>query len=237
MFDLLAATAGAGETDPADAPVAECDPDEPLLPEKEVLGFYLSGHPLRRVWDHAVRLGAVGMSQLGHVADGARVVVCGLVGALREINTKNGNRMGFATVEDVEGTVEVTVFPELFRQSVSHLRAGAPLLIRGRVEGTSTTRKLLAEDIRPLGPDGEGGTGSAGHCRVRVGAAAPVSDPLAALREICDAHPGPAPLSLHLEVDGTEVVVRSRTVCVRPSPAFRTAVEALFGSGSVALEA
>ena len=45
--------------------------------------------------------------------------------ALREINTKNGNRMGFATIEDVEGTIEVTMFPELFRQSAAHLRSGA----------------------------------------------------------------------------------------------------------------
>ena len=129
--------------------------EQRLLHEKEVLGFYLSGHPLRGVWDRAQRLGVVGTGQLAQVEDGARVLLCGLVSALREINTKNGNRMGFATIEDVEGTIEVTIFPELFRQSAAHLRSGAPLLVRGKVEGTSTARKLLADDIRLLPAEDE----------------------------------------------------------------------------------
>ena len=126
MFDLMGGSpAGPGvEPDLLDASVAEWDTEQRLLNEKEVLGFYLSGHPLRGVWDQAQRLGAVGTGQLGQVEDGARVLLCGLVSALREINTKNGNRMGFATIEDVEGTIEVTIFPELFRQSVTHLRSG-----------------------------------------------------------------------------------------------------------------
>src|SRR5262249_59221765 len=99
-------------------------------------------------WGEGVGVGGIG--QLAQIEDGARVLLCGLVSALREINTKNGNRMGFATIEDVEGSIEVTVFPELFRQSVTHLKSGAPILVRGKVEGTTTARKLLADDVRPL---------------------------------------------------------------------------------------
>jgi DNA polymerase-3 subunit alpha len=110
------------------------------------------------VWDRAQRLGVVGTAQLAQAEDGARVLLCGLVSALREINTKNGNRMGFATVEDVEGTIEVTIFPELFKQSVVHLRSGSPLLVRGKVEGTPTARKLLADDVRPLPAEAHRGT-------------------------------------------------------------------------------
>ena len=241
MFDLLGSTAegGAVEPDLLDASIAEWDAEQRLLNEKEVLGFYLSGHPLRGVWDRAQRLGVVGTGQLAQAEDGAKVLLCGLVSALREINTKNGNRMGFATIEDVEGSIEVTIFPELFRQSVAHLKSGSPLLVRGKLEGTSTARKILADDVRPLPADTEEravATPLPRACRVAVppdGA----GDPLPALRAICEAHRGTVPLAIRLRVDGTEVDVRSRTLRVRPSAAFVEAVEGLLGPGSVTVEA
>ncbi len=236
IFDLIGGGGEAPAPDPSETAVPEWDPDRRLLYEKEALGFYLSGHPLRRVWDQAVRLGATGIAQLSSLPDGARVVLCGLVGGLREINTKNGNRMAFVTLEDVEATVEITVFPEAFRQSTDHLRSGIPLLVRGRVEGTSTTRKVLAEDIRPLPAGQEGEATRSRCCRIRVSSASAGTDRLAALREICDAHPGSLPLYVHLELEGTEVVVHSRTVAVRSSSGLVTAVARLLGEGSIAFE-
>jgi DNA polymerase-3 subunit alpha len=240
MFDLLGSPSegAAGDGDPIDVSIPEWDPDQRLGGEKEVLGFYLSGHPLRGVWDRAERLGVVATGQLGQVEDGARVLLCGIVSALREINTKNGNRMGFATIEDVEGTIEVTIFPELFRQSSTHLRSAVPLLVRGKVEGTTTSRKLLADDIRPLpsGDDPPVASPLPSACRVAVRTDG-ASDPLPALRAICESHRGPVPLVLRLRTDGNDVDVRSRTLRVRPSPAFVEAVEGLLGAGSVTVEA
>jgi DNA polymerase-3 subunit alpha len=241
MFDLLggAAEGSATEPDLLDPSIAEWDSEQRLLNEKEVLGFYLSGHPLRGVWDRAQRLGVVGTGQLAQAEDGAKVLLCGLVSALREINTKNGNRMGFATIEDVEGTIEVTIFPELFRQSVAHLKSGSPLLVRGKVEGTSTARKLLADEVRPLPAETEERAVVAPlprACRVAIPSDV-VADPLPALRAICEAHRGTVPLALRLRVEGTEVDVRSRTLRVRPSAAFVEAVEGLLGPGSVTVEA
>ena len=161
--------------------------------------------------------------------------------ALREINTKNGNRMGFATIEDVEGTIEVTIFPELFRQSAAHLRSAAPLLVRGKVEGTATARKLLADDVRPLpAADAEDARPGAVPVAEGVPGVDPrgrTPDPLPALRAICEAHRGTVPLVLRLRADGSDVDVRSRTLRVRPSPAFVEAVEGLLGPGSVTVEA
>jgi DNA polymerase-3 subunit alpha len=237
MFDLLGGGGPAVEADPLDPSVPEWDAEQRLLNEKEVLGFYLSGHPLRGVWDDARRLGVVGTTALAGVEDGARVLLCGLVTGLREINTKNGNRMGFATIEDVEGSIEVTLFPEVFRQSAVLLRAAAPVLVRGRVEGATMPRKLLADEVRPLPAPGNAEAGPAARaCRVSVGpGAAPESLP--ALREICEAHRGSVPLALHVQVDGTEVVLRARRLRVRPSADFVQAVETLLGPATVAVEA
>jgi DNA polymerase-3 subunit alpha len=201
--------------------------------EKEVLGLYLSGHPLKRVWEQAQRGGAIAIADLSSREDGARVVLCGLIGAMREINTKNGDRMAFATLEDMEGAVELTIFPETFRQSASHLKSGVPLLVRGKVEGSPGARKLLAEDVRPLG-EAPLAAPAPSTCRVRAGTASP--EGLRALRALCEEHAGPVPLFVHLLVDGAEVVVRSRSVAVRPSSAFVAAVEGLLGGRSVRLE-
>jgi DNA polymerase-3 subunit alpha len=239
MFDILSGAGPSDEPERDDLPFREWSTDERLSFEKEVLGFYLSGHPLRGVWDRAQRLGVLATGQLGQVEDGARVLLCGLVSALREINTKNGNRMGFATIEDVEGSIEVTLFPELFRQSAAHLRSGAPLLVRGKVEGTPSARKLLADEVRPLPAETverAAVTPLLRECRVAIPADG-AGDPLPALRAICDAHRGTVPFAIRLQVDGSEVHVRSRTLRVRPSPAFVEAVEGLLGPGSVTVEA
>jgi DNA polymerase-3 subunit alpha len=232
IFDLMGGGA-APVTAPAEAPVPEWDPDQLLLYEKEVLGLYLSGHPLKRVWEQAQRGGAIAIADLASREDGARVLLCGLIGAMREINTKNGDRMAFATLEDMEGAVELTIFPETFRQSAAHLKSGVPLLVRGKVEGSPGSRKLLAEDIRPLGDVGLAAPAPA-SCRVRVGTAG--AEGLRALRAVCDEHPGPVPLVVHLQVDGGEVVIRSRSVGVQPSSAFVAAVEGLLGGRSVRLD-
>jgi DNA polymerase-3 subunit alpha len=236
IFDLLAA-AGADSRRPepnaAEPPTPEWDLDQLLLSEKEVLGFYLSGHPLKHVGDRAQRLGAIGTADLASHPDGSRVVVCGLAGRIQEVNTKKGDRMAFVTLEDMHGSVELTVFPDALRQCAAHLRSGVPLLVRGKVEGSGSPRKLLAEDIRPLPAEAEAGIAAA-VCRIRVPPPLAAPEGLRALRQICRGHAGSVPVDLHLEVDGHEVVVRSRQVTVRPSAGLVAEVEALLGAASVA---
>jgi DNA polymerase-3 subunit alpha len=158
------------------------------------------------------------------------------VSGLREINTKSGNRMGFVTLEDVEGSVEVTVFPETFRQSAAHLRSGAPVLVRGKVEGGTGTRKLLAEEIRPFPAEGTSSAVRPRRCLIRVPPGRDGTADLEALRAILSAHPGPVGLDLSLDVEATEVVIRSRTLGVTPSRELVATVEALLGADSVRFE-
>ena len=232
IFDLMSGAPGTAEAgDPADAAqraVPEWEHDQRLASEKEVLGFYLSGHPLKRVWERAVRLGAVATGGLAALPDGARVVVCGLVSSLREINTRSGSRMGFVTIEDIEGSVEATLLPETFRQGAPHLRAGGPLLVRGRLESETGSRKLLAEDVRPLPAEGNGVAEPPRSFTIRV----PYQADLAALRGILDAHPGPVPVELWVEVGGGAVLIRSKSVRVGPSRDLVGAVEALLGAAA-----
>jgi DNA polymerase-3 subunit alpha len=236
MFDLLGGPGGPVAVDPVEPDVDEWDPEQRLHHEKEVLGFYLSGHPLRGVWDRARRLGVVSTSELGQAEDGARVLLCGLVSGLREINTKSGNRMGFATLEDVEGSIEVTVFPEAFRQAATLLRGSQPILVRGKLEGEPVSRKLLAEEIRPLPADEAPATARPEPRACRITLHGAESQPLSALREACAAHQGSVPLLLHIAVEGSEIVLRCRRLGVRPTPDFLAAVGEILGPDRVVLE-
>jgi DNA polymerase-3 subunit alpha len=243
IFDLLGGTPALPAMEAVEPAVPEWDPDQLLLYEKEVLGFYLSGHPLKRVWTAAQRLGAVGTADLASREDGSRVLVCGLAGRIQEVNTKKGERMAFVTLEDMDGSVELTVFPEVFRQGAAHLRSGVPVLVRGKLESGGGQRKLLAEAIRPLASEGERPEAVAEQgdaptaCRVRIPASAAGAESLRALRHICGLYPGPVPLYLHVEVEGAEVTLRSRRVGVAASATLAAELEAILAGGSVRFDA
>ena len=130
--------------------VPEWDDDQRLAFEKEVLGFYVSGHPLARYESVVESLGVTSSADLRRQEPRRRVTLLGHVAALKETATKSGNRMAFVTLEDMDGTVEVTVFPEPYKAAAA-LRSGAsPLLVRGRVDDGDKGRVVLAEEVRLL---------------------------------------------------------------------------------------
>jgi hypothetical protein len=162
----------------------------------------------------------------------------------------------------MDGSVEITIFPEPFKASVAALRSGQPILVRGRVDGADEAKKVLAEEIRPLeavtsgspaaaslagadfrgavsadaDPFGEPSPKGAQACRIRV----PIGDDsralLDAIKRHCGEHGGNVPLFLHLLLDRREVVVRAKACSVRPAPALLEKVEALLGRGSIIIE-
>ena len=160
---------------------------------------------------------------------------------LKETTTKRGNQMAFLTLEDMEGTVEVTVFPEPFKAAASRLRSREPVLIRGRLDESDKGRVVLAEEVRALEeilreptrrPSGEGAQHA---CRLRIpGDAAPAM--LSALGRLCAEHAGPVPLFVHVLLAEQEVVLRSRAFHVSAGSPFVAAVEAVLGPGAVVVD-
>jgi DNA polymerase-3 subunit alpha len=166
----------------------------------------------------------------------------GQAAGLKETSTKSGNRMAFFTLEDMDGAVDVTVFPEPYKAAAPVLRSHEALLVRGRVDDGEKGRVILADDVRLLEQalaDGNGRprNGAAADepnaCRIRVGAG---GETLAELKRVCGEHPGRVPLFLHLVVDAQEVVVRARGLAVDGSPEFVAKAETLLGQGTVTVE-
>jgi DNA polymerase III subunit alpha len=240
FFDLLPAAPAPTAPD-ATALLPEWDDDQRLAFEKEVLGFYVSGHPLARYRSQVEALDVTSSGELAARSAGSVVSLVGHVVELKETTTKRGNHMAFLTLEDMEGTVEVTVFPEPFKAAASPLRAREPVLIRGRIDDSDKGRVVLAEEVRPLDEVlREPGIavpvrGTPRACRVRVGAGQELAT-LAALGRLCAEHVGAVPLFVHVLLAEQEVVLRSRAFQVKITPPFVTALEAILGPGTVVVD-
>jgi DNA polymerase-3 subunit alpha len=244
LFDAIGGGPGSESARPRAEPAAvpEWPPEEMLAYEKEVLGFYLSGHPLEQYRDLGRRLGAATAAELAARPVASRVLLLGQISAVTENSTKSGNRMAFATLELVDGSVPVTVFPEPYRSCVGALRHRGPVLVRGRADDSDKGRVVLAEEIKILdeammgGRGGDGG-GQALTCRVRMRAADEGLDArLASLKALCQEHRGRTPLFVHVLLPEQEVVVRVKDLLVEPDPGLVTKVESLLGTGSILVE-
>jgi len=256
LFDALGGgdAPKAAAVSPA-ARVPEWPQEEMLAFEREVLGFYLSGHPLEQYREVVRRIGALNAADLAARSTGSRVLLLGQVSAFSESATKSGNRMAFATLELVDGSVPLTIFPEPYRSCASALRHKGPVIVKGRADDSDKGRVVLAEEIKPLeeavanghaaggahatgNGNGHGGGQDVAHaCRIRVSAAAEsLPTLLASVKAACYEHEGRTPLFLHVLLPEQEVVLRVKELGVDPAPDLVAKVEGLLGAGSILVE-
>ncbi|WP_069997318.1 DNA polymerase III subunit alpha [Cellulosilyticum sp. I15G10I2] len=137
--------------------IDEFDMKDLLNYEKEVLGIYLSGHPLDKVRDLLERYISIKSSDLEYkedeedgVADGQRVIAGGILVDKRIIFTKTNKKMAFLTLEDTLGTMEVIIFPTLYDQ-FSQYDEESVFIAKGRISiKEETTAVILADEITTL---------------------------------------------------------------------------------------
>ncbi len=157
LFDLLS---GGGSTDgpapgqqalaPKAAPVADYAPTEKLKLEKELLGFYLSDHPLRQLAAGARLLSPISLATLEEQADKSKVSVVVMVPELRQVNTRKGDRMAILQLEDLTGSCEAVVFPKTYARLADHLMVDARLLLWGSVDRRDDRVQLIVDDCRSI---------------------------------------------------------------------------------------
>jgi DNA polymerase III subunit alpha len=135
-------------------PAGEFDRAEMLAMEKETLGTYLSSHPLTEVGPALRARVDCSLAQLGGKPDGAWVTVGGIVVECKKIRTKSGNQMMFATLDDVEGQVEMLVFKADQAESAQVIQPDAIVLVRGRLDHKDRGEtKLVVQEAQRFEPD------------------------------------------------------------------------------------
>ncbi|MFY9216741.1 MAG: DNA polymerase III subunit alpha, partial [Tepidanaerobacteraceae bacterium] len=157
LFQILDDTASYGESLPD---VPEFPSAELLAMEKDMLGIYLSGHPLsefeRELSENVTfYLGDKNNDNI----DKKEVLVGGIITGIQTKATRNESIMAFINIEDLTGSMEAIVFPTVFEKYKSLLRPESKVYIKGRIDSKEDEApKLLVEEIRPLGKRESEGT-------------------------------------------------------------------------------
>jgi DNA polymerase-3 subunit alpha len=148
LFDLFA-----GPVETLGAPVAapleedEVPRKERLRWEKELLGLYLSEHPLGDIADQLPDYVTAYTGDLAEESDQAKVTLGGIIQSTRRVITRAGSTMLVATLEDLTGSVEVVVFPKVFAETGNAWADDAVVLVTGRVDRRDDAAQLLCETV------------------------------------------------------------------------------------------
>ena len=203
--------------------------------ERELLGFYVTGHPLGIVAPALARFTDT-RSSATEGRDGREVRIGGLLTQLRETRTRKGDAMGFGTLEDLEGSFDLVIFSEPFARLRALLKNALepgpgqpplPVVITGKLEAGDPPKVLVRDAIKLEDAEQK----LASRLRVDVLEAEASRDRLTALRRSFASHPGDCPVLLHLRIPGeSETVIALPDACaVTPSESLLAEVNALFG--------
>jgi DNA polymerase-3 subunit alpha len=223
---------GDGQAAEAPPPLPPADPWNDLdraAKEKEVLGFYVSGHPLDSFKEELGRLTSGTLAHFGRQGQGTPVRAAGMITALKRTLTRKGDPMAFGTIEDRTGSIEVLVFPEAYAQWGKHLVDEGIVWVKGEIsarEGESP--KIVAQEVRPFAEVRQRSMG------FWVALEGPdVAEAVrAGLDRLFTSRTGPLPVFVELtEPDGTTVVLRSGRYRVAFDDLLRAECDALVGPG------
>jgi DNA polymerase-3 subunit alpha len=124
------------------------DKREMLAWERELIGIYVSDHPLTAFQSSLTQIVSHFAGQMGEATHDEKVRVAGLVTAVRPYVTKAGKPMAFVTIEDIQGNIELVLFPRTWEKARAHIAVGQIIVIDGKVDTSNTPPKVLVESIR-----------------------------------------------------------------------------------------
>jgi DNA polymerase-3 subunit alpha len=237
--DLLSGQAGlfgmdiaAGDEPEPELPrVPDWDDKQKLSYEKEMLGFYVTGHPLD-AWMHKVREIATHDSEsLEGLERGAEVVICGLMTAIQRKRNKEGKLWASFVLEDRQGAVECMLFATQYERLLNELAEDRAVMIRAQAlpeEGSAT--RLSVQDIVPIEV---ARVSLPSLISIRVRLSQNGFDKAQALNELFDRKRGEASVRLRLEKARDFSIILDVTARVRPDKEFRAEIERICGPESM----
>ena len=151
-----ASTQALGDAHYPPLPAEEYERFELLALEKETLGIFLSSHPLAEVRHLLRKRTDCSLAEVASKPDGAWVTVGGLITQAKRIRTKSGDPMMFATLDDLEGQVEMLIFNSAYASNESNVGVDRRVIVRGRVDHKDRGEtKLVVQEVEPFEPTPE----------------------------------------------------------------------------------
>jgi DNA polymerase-3 subunit alpha len=216
-------------------PAVDWSQSEMLAFEKELLGFYVTGHPLSQYAEVLQRYELASSGKLEQLQDGQVTRIGGIISKLIPKTTKQGRPMAIMTLEDLDGSVEVLVFPESYAKYAASLKADAAIFVCGMVNLREDKPKIVADQIIALDDVPKRFT-KAVHIRLPAGTTE--DSTLARVQEALRTHKGNVPvLFCFIYPDGKLVFLEAHEhFSVSPTQQFVRDIEAILGEDSVWLK-
>ena len=217
------------------APEVEWSQSEMLAFEKELLGFYVSGHPLSQYAEILRRYELASSARLAQLQDGQMTRIGGIITKVITKTTRQGKPMAILTLEDLDGSVEVLVFPETYAKYVQHVKRDAAIFVCGAVNLREDKPKIVADQIMPL-VDVPNRFTKAMH--IRLSAATASEEILGRVHDVLRVHKGNVPVMFcFIYPDGKLVFLEAHEhFAVTPSEKLVRDLEAILGEDTVWLK-
>ncbi len=231
-----------GEEPESEITVPPYTQSEKLEYERELLGLYLSGHPLDDYRELIEQETSHRISQLKDCTDHEHVNIAGLVTDVRVIRTKKGEPMAFVMAEDRSARLEVVVFPRLFGQVRTLLKKDRPLRIKGSVNLHEEGVKLLADSIEDLSLLSKPAQGTVREDQarqvayIRIAARQEKPEILLALKKVLQSYPGSTKVHLFYERTKKVLALPEEKYGIKPSQECIRQIEAILGYRAFALK-
>jgi len=210
---------------------------ELLANEKELLGFYVTGHPLNKYDEIFKKYIPLTIAKLSEVSDGQEVRLGGLISKVRRTVTKrNSEQMAILTVEDFDSTIDVLVYPQPFKECAENLVEDAAVCITGKVNKKEDIPKIIANNVEPIEKIKESCTKA---IHIRIPNADNCTGDMQEFRNLCQRTPGKCPIYISLALSSGEsvTVAASERLNVKPTETFLSTIIALFGKENVDVKA
>ncbi|MCX6826498.1 MAG: DNA polymerase III subunit alpha [candidate division Zixibacteria bacterium] len=222
-----------GRTEPAFPDIPDWSLSGRLSKEKEILGFYVSGHPLDRYRSELAGFGTTNTEKLAEVKDGREVRFGGIVSAVKVMTDKRGNRMAFATVEDFKGKVELIFFSDCYEKGKGYLLQDNIVMLTGRVSTREgETPKVIVNDVFPLESLAE-----RFNCQLVIRIDEETTErKLNAIQNILEKSQGTTPVIFAIRRNGEEYLIKSKKLMITPESKLLTRLKEMLGDTAVYLQ-
>lgn len=156
LLDMLggggdaAAPSGGFESAPKAPTVPDFDPQTKLKQEKELLGFYISDHPLKAVQRSARILAPINLGEMENQPDNVTLSAIAMLANVKPVITKKGDRMAIVVLEDLTGSVEGVVFPRSYERIGHHIQPDARLMVWGKCDRRDDQVQFIVDDAEPI---------------------------------------------------------------------------------------
>ena len=208
--------------------IPEWSERERLAREKEMLGFYLSGHPLAKYRTDLFAMGIRSIQDMDGLPDGAELKLGGLLTEVKPHTDRNGRPMAFGTLEDMDATADLVVFPDVFEKVKELMVPDAVVVMQGRLSGRNGRTSIQVEQVLPIE---KARKTLADAVNVLVPAEDLDTQKLEALKELTGRFEGTCTFYLHLQLgDDKRTVIRSRQIQVVCSEALVSEIRELMGA-------